>query len=109
MSGDEFAGTLTQRVTIERRANDRDEAGGATGEWSAIATMFAAIAPDGTIDTEAGEALDARPRWRVTMRPADVTVGDRLRWGGRLLAVRGVVADPRTLDRMTLECEEERG
>ena len=109
MSGDEFAGTLTQRVTIERRAGDRDQAGGATGGWPAIATTFAAIAPAGTTDIEAGEALDARPRWGVTMRPADVIFGDRLRWGARLLAVRSVVADPRTPDRMMLECEEERG
>lgn len=109
MSGDEFAGSLRERVTIERRADDRDSTGGAIGGWSAIATVAAAIAPDGATEIEAGEALDARPRWRVTVRPTDVNLGDRLAWRGRLLAVRGVTADPRTPDRIELASEEERG
>ncbi len=101
MSG--FAGTLGERVTIEARGPERDATGGALGAWSAIATVWAGVTPDG-IDPAEGRA---RPRWRVAMRERAVSVEERLVWRGRVLAIDGVARDPRTPDRMTLTATEQ--
>ena len=108
MSG-ELAGALDQRVTIERRAADRDALGGASGAWSVIATRWAALAPDAAGDLISGDTLSSSPRWRATLRaPLDAAPSDRIGWGGRRLAVRARLDDPATPDRIILICEEER-
>lgn len=108
MSAGEFAGTLKERVTIQRMDDARDAAGEAGGAWLTLGTAPASVEPAGTGPIEIGEALAAEPLWRVRMRPRDVAVGDRLAWRGRLLGVRAVTADPVTPDRIELGCEEER-
>ncbi len=108
MSG-ELAGALRERVTIFRRAGARDALGGASGGWAAIAAAWAAIVPDGAGDEVSGDALDAAPRWRVTLRaPAQATIGDRIGWGARMLRVRGRSDDPAARDRVMLAAEEVR-
>ena len=108
MSG-EFSGRLDQRVTLSRRAPDRDALGGASGRWSVLATFWAAIAPDGSGDLVAGDALSAAPRWRVTLRtPCGAVIDDRIGWGDRALRIRARLDDPASPDRIILICEEER-
>lgn len=108
MSG-ELAGRLSELVTIQRRGGDRDALGGASGAWTAIGDRWASLAPQQSGPLMAGDALDARPRWRVTLRAGSgVAVGDRLGWRGRMLGVRGVVDDPALPDRTVIEAEEER-
>ncbi|HWW65319.1 MAG TPA: head-tail adaptor protein [Sphingomonadaceae bacterium] len=108
MSG-ALAGLLTERVTIERRGGARDALGGAVGDWNAIGVRWARLEPRGYGPLIVGEALDARPRWRVTLRgQSGVAVGDRLLWRGRTMIVRGVMDDPATPDRTLFEAEEER-
>ena len=109
MSGrKELAGRLNQRIRIERRGSARDALGGATGEWVAVAVLWAAIEPVGTGALTDGEAIRARPRWRVTVRSgADVAIDDRIRWRGCVIRVRGLTADPATPDRIIAMGEEE--
>ena len=107
MSG--FAGALRERVTIWRRAEARDALGGASGTWTAGASVWAAVRPGGREPPVEAEARSAAPRWRVTLRAgAGARVGDRIGWRGRWLLVAGLVEDPATPDRVMLETEEER-
>jgi head-tail adaptor len=46
-------------------------------------------------------------RFKVTMRVRDgISVGQRLRWRGRVFAVRQRLDDPALPDRIMLRCEE---
>lgn len=108
MSG-ELAGGLARRVTILRRSPDRDDLGGADGNWSVMASAWAALEPVAAAAWGAGDRPSASSRWRATLRAGiDVTAGDRLQWRLLLLAVPTVEADPATPDRITLTLEEDR-
>jgi head-tail adaptor len=49
------------------------------------------------------------PRFKVTIRVREgISVGQRVRWSGRLLAVRQRIDDPALPDRILLRCEEVR-
>jgi head-tail adaptor len=107
----EFAGGLTQRVTVQRRSADRDDLGGADGGWTTLASVWAALAPIAPAAWGAGDPggrPSAAPRWRASLRTADVVPGDRLQWRGASLVVRSVEADPAAPDRLTLVLEEDR-
>jgi head-tail adaptor len=105
----EFSGALTQRVLVQRRAATRDDLGGASGAWTTIATLWAAIEPITPASWGAGDLPSAAPRWRATIRAGtDVAIGDRLQWRDLLFAVRAVAADPAMPDRLTLMLEEDR-
>ena len=102
---DELAGSMVERVAIERFVTARDEAGAEVGEWRGEGAAWAAIVPDGAGLAE-GQARRSRRRWRVTIRAA-VAVGltSRLVWRGLWLAVLAVETDPRRADRVVLRCE----
>jgi head-tail adaptor len=105
----ELAGRLRELVTIQRRGPERDALAGAEGEWAAIGDVWAALEPSGTGDPQAGDAWSAMPRWRATVRSgADVMVGDRIVWRGRMIVVRHYAADPAKPDRIMLIAEEMR-
>ena len=105
-----FAGTLAERIAIERRGEARDDVGGAEGDWALLTTCWAAIGLDGSGAEASGDVLSRMPRWRVTVRSGVAPgPGDRINWKGRLLAVRRVEADPRTPDRLVIMAEEMRG
>jgi head-tail adaptor len=109
---EEWAGTLVERVAIERFVDDRDDAGASVGQWQGAGAAWAAIVPDGRGGAE-GEARRTRPRWRVTMRApvggSAVGLTSRLVWRGQWLAVLAVETDPRRPDRVTLRCEARAG
>lgn len=108
MSG-ELAGALTRRVSILRRANDRDDLGGANGEWSVVAGAWASLEPINPANWGEGDLPTATPRWRAVLRAGtEVAPGDRVQWRLLLLTVRAVEADPATPDRIVLTLEEER-
>lgn len=109
MSG-EFAGTLRERVIIERPVAARTESGLQRSAWETVASCLAAIVPDGAGAAAQAMAAGFAPRFVVTIRVRDdVAVGQRLRWGARLLTVRLVTGDPRRRERTMLRCEEVRG
>ena len=108
MSG-ELAGRLRSRVTILRRVTTRDAIGGSAGDWVTIGQAWAGLTPDGTSEPTVGDAPSAALRWKVTLRTgADVTIGDRLLWRGRVLRVRRLSDDPAEPDRIMLDTQEER-
>ncbi len=105
----EFAGTLRERVTIERRLGNRDALAGATGAYAYEGVAWAAVSPLVSADLTVADSLSAMPRWQVTMRKREgIDLRTRLVWRGRFLGVRGVVSDPRDPARMVLTCEEKR-
>ena len=105
----ELAGRLNQRIVIERPSAVRTDSGLQAAGWDQVARCLAAIEPEGAGPETEGMALSAMPRFRVTLRPrGDVSVGQRLLWGGRVLAIRQRIDDPRLGDRMVLRCEESR-
>lgn len=106
MSGGEFAGRLAERVTLARRVPDRDQYGGWTGGWLTLGSAWALVEPEGDGVAEAGDAAVGARRWRVTLRPAALIVGDRIGWGAETLEVRRAWSDPALPDRMIAIAEE---
>jgi head-tail adaptor len=105
----EFSGSLRERVTIERRADSRDTAGGRTEGWLYDGAAWVGVMPLIPARLSAADTLSASPRWQVVMRKREgIGVGTRLVWRGKFLSVRGVVSDPRNPARMILTSEEMR-
>ncbi len=108
MSG-ELAGALRERVTIEQRQGTRDAIAGATGRYSYDGAAWVGLTPLIPADLASAMSLSAMPRWSVVMRKREgIGPGTRLIWRQKMLAVRGVVSDPREPAQMVLTCEEVR-
>jgi head-tail adaptor len=85
----EFAGTLAQRVRIERPAALRTAGGLQAGGWEEVASCLAEIVPEGVGAEAEGQVLSAMPRFRVTIRARDgIAVGQRVKWRGRAMLIR---------------------
>jgi head-tail adaptor len=107
MSG--FAGSLRERIRIERPGTQRDLEGRLHPGWYEAAACFAAVAPDGTGSDVQGMALSAMPRFEIRLRTIEAAeVGNRIVWKGRRLLIRQRVDDPRQPGRLVLKCEEMR-
>ena len=105
----EFAGTLRERIVIERPSEMRSAMGLQIAGWEVVARCLAAVEPDGAGSEREGQALSAMPRFKVSIRRRDgVAIDQRIRWGTRLLMIRQMVGDPRIGDRMMMRCEEVR-
>ncbi len=108
MSG-EFAGSLKQRIRIERPVALRTAGGLQQAGWEEVANCLAAIISEGVGAEAEGQALSANPRFRVTIRARDgIAVGQRVNWGERVMLVRQRIDDPALPDRILLRCEENR-
>ena len=122
----EFAGTLRERVLVERPVEARTPIGvqqfGAGLSnltagfgvqrfgWERVASCLAAIVPEGAGAEREAMALSAMPRFQVTIRMRDgIAIDQRIRWGARTLMVRQLLSDPRHGDRIVMRCEEARG
>jgi len=105
----ELTGMLRERVEMQRRDAARDAIGGAVGDWVSLGMAWAAFEYDRAGAAVAGDAAEASPWWRVTMRAREgLSVGDRMLWNGRVLTVRSVERDPRFPDRLRVRAEEAR-
>lgn len=105
----EFAGTLRERIAIERPVGARTAMGLQQSEWAQLCRCVAAIVPEGAGSESEAQALSAMPRFRVTIRKRDgVAIDQRINWGGRLLMIRQMLDDPRARDRIVMRCEEVR-
>ncbi len=105
----EFAGSLRERIIVERPVDERTALGFQAAGWEVVARCLASVVPEGAGAESEGQALSAMPRFRVTIRTRDgIAVGQRVRWGARVLAVRQRIDDPGLGDRILLRCEEVR-
>jgi SPP1 family predicted phage head-tail adaptor len=105
----EFAGTLKERITIEKPVGTRTPMGVQQSEWTPLCRCLAAIVPEGAGAESEAQALSAMPRFRVTIRKRDgIAIDQRISWRGRLMMVRQLLDDPRTGDRIVMRCEEVR-
>lgn len=105
----EFAGTLKQRIVIERPSTERTAMGLQTAGWEVVARALAAIEPEGVGAEAEAQALSAMPRFRVSIRPREgIAIDQRISWGRRRLMIRQMIDDPRRRDRLILRCEEVR-
>lgn len=103
----EFAGTLRERISIERPITTRTPTGLQEAGWEPVARCLAAIALEGVGAESEAMALSAMPRLRVTVRRRDgIRIDQRIRWGSRMLMIRQLLDDPRTPDRLVMRCEE---
>lgn len=108
MSG-EFAGTLSERIRIERQAATRNAMGLQEYGWEPLLRCNAAVTVEGAGPESEAMALSAMPRFRVVIRRRDeVAIDQRIVWKKRLLMIRQLLDDPRAKDRITLRCEEVR-
>ena len=109
MSG-EFAGTLRERIVIERPVSLRNEMGLQQPGWEQVCRAQASVALESVGAESEGQALSAMPKYRVTIRRRDgVGLDQRIGWNGRYFMVRQLLDDPRVKDRITMRCEEVRG
>jgi head-tail adaptor len=105
----EFAGTLRERILIERPISVRNAMGLQEPGWEQVCRCLAAVALE-TIGAESeGQALSAMPKYRLTIRQRDgIALDQRVTWNGRILMVRQLLDDPRAKDRVVMRCEEVR-
>jgi head-tail adaptor len=105
----EFAGTLKERIAIERPVDVRTEGGLQQAGWEQVFECMAAIVAEGAGPEAEAMTLSAMPRFRVAIRRRDgVGVGQRIVWRNRKMLVRQRIDDPTRLDRILLRCEEVR-
>jgi len=105
----EFAGTLRERILIERPATSRTPMGLQDAAWEQVCKALASVEPDGAGAEAEAQALSAMPRFRVTMRPRDgIAVGQRVTWRETQMTVRQLLTNPVARDRIILRCEQVR-
>ena len=100
----EFAGTLRERIVIERPISVRNAMGLQEPGGAEVCRCLASVGAESE-----GQALSAMPRFRVTMRWREgIAIDQRVSWKGRKLMVRQLLDDPRSKDRVAMRCEEVR-
>jgi head-tail adaptor len=110
--GDDFAGSLRERVGVEAWVDARDDSGGSVGFWQPQGQFHAAVVPDagGGMRNVEAEARRSTRRWRVVMRPVvQISLTSRLIWDSLILTVLAIETDPRQRDRIVLRCEARSG
>lgn len=91
-------GALNQRVTIESQSTVPDGAGGATGTWSTLDTVWAMVRPLRGDERENAQRREGTGDYLVVMRNRDdVLPKYRLGWRSRKLNITFIRArGPRT-------------
>jgi len=105
----EFAGTLRERVVIERPVAVRNAMGLQEPGWERVCRCLANVTLESVGPESEAQALSAMPRYRVTIRKRDgIAIDQRVRWKGLSLMVRQLLDDPRSQDRIVMRCEQVR-
>lgn len=105
----EFAGTLTQRIELWERSQERLETGASSEVMKPVLTCLASIVSEGAGAASEAMSVSAMPRFRITVRKQpEFSVDQQVRWRGSRLVVRQVLENPALADRLTLRCEEQR-
>lgn len=100
------AGSLTQRVTIERVTLTQDAAGQPVESWAPLATVWAAVEPLNGREYFAASSAQSEvtTRIRIRYRPG-LTSADRVNHDGALHNIRSVI-NPNSKGReLVLMCE----
>ena len=105
----EFAGTLRERIVIERPSETRTAMGLSTSGWETVARCLAAVVPDGAGAEREGMAMSAMARFKVSIRRREeIAIDQRILWGKRVLTIRQISDEPQRGDRIVMRCEEVR-
>ena len=105
----EFAGTLRERIIIERPISVRNDMGLQEPGWEEVCRCLASVALESVGQESEGQVLSAMPRYRVMVRRRDgIALDRRISWNGRSFMVRQLLDDPREKDRIAMRCEEVR-
>jgi head-tail adaptor len=105
----EFAGTLRERVLIERPISLRNEMGLQQPGWEQVCRCLASVVLESVGPEAEAQALSAMPKFKVTVRVREgIAIDQRITWNGRKLMVRQLLDDPRAKDRIVMRCEEVR-
>jgi head-tail adaptor len=106
---DEFAGTLRERILIERPISTRNAMGLQEPGWEQVCRSLASVVLESVGAEAEAQALSAMPKFRVTIRRRDeIALDQRITWNGRRMMVRQLLSDPREKDRIVMRCEEVR-
>lgn len=106
---DEFAGTLSERIVIERSTSVRNDMGLQESAWLTVCCCLASVALESVGPESEAQALSAMARYRVTIRQREgIALDQRISWRGRKLMIRQLPDDPRAKDRIIMRCEEVR-
>jgi SPP1 family predicted phage head-tail adaptor len=102
------AGNLRRRLTLQSRAIDRDDRGGAIESWSTTATVWGSVIPSSGREAWQAEQSQAQVTHQVTIRyRAGVTPRMRLLDGSRVLHIASAVDVDSRKRELTLMCVEE--
>src|SRR5438552_10925447 len=106
---DEFAGTLRERILIERPIARRNAMGLQEPGWEQVCRCLASVVLESVGPEAEAEALRSMPKFRVTVRQRDgIALDQRISWNSRRMMVRQLLGDPRQKDRIVMRCEEVR-
>ncbi len=105
----EFAGTLKERIEVQRPVGARTPMGVQQAEWETVCKCLASVVLEGAGAESEAQALSAMPRYRVTIRRRDgIAIEQRIKWNKRVLLIRQLLGDPAAKDRLVMRCEEVR-
>lgn len=88
MSG---AGALRERVRLQSPPSGDDLAGGQSGSWIDVATLWAAVDALSGVEAIDSGILTGITRYKVTLRLRAVATGQRFLWRGLQLDIRAVL------------------
>lgn len=101
------AGTLRERIRIERRSTADDGQGGRMSSWALVAAVWAEVKPKSGSEVTADGRLLSRAWYSVKIRRrTDIVATDRIVWAGRTLNIRSVGTVAAHVHYQTIEAEE---
>ena len=94
----EFAGTLRERVVIERPVSIRNAMGLQEPGWEQVCRCLASVALESAGPESEAQSLSAMPRYRVSIRRRDgIAIDQRIGWKGRKYRVRQLLEDRKSV------------
>jgi SPP1 family predicted phage head-tail adaptor len=85
-------GSLRHRITVQRNVTAGDGQGGTSSAWTAVATVWAEVAPMQGRELFAAQQVNALTSHKITMRYlAGLTAADRVLFGTRSFNIRQVI------------------
>lgn len=86
------AGTLKDRVTLQRYTADADPTWGITPGWTGIGELWADVTPTGGSEKPADQGVQTTVTHRISIRYRDdITTKDRMLYRGRVLELLSVI------------------